>query len=110
MKIYFVRTGGFGGLRLQTTVDTDALPPAHASEILELMRTAGVLDSQPAAPRGQTLPDQFEYHLSVESHTWGIRDLVLVESDITEDMKPLLDHLTDLALRKSGPPAANGPG
>ena len=110
MKIRFVRTGGFAGLRLQTTVDTDALPPARASEILQLMRSAGVLDSQPAAPRRQGLPDQFEYHLSVESHTWGTRDLVLAESDVTEDMKPLLDHLTDLALHKVDPPAADGSG
>ncbi len=73
MQIYFERHGGFAGMRVQTTLDTEDLPPQKADPLKEMIYGSNFFDlpqSLNAAPSG---PDMFHYRLTVtdgeRSHT-----------------------------------------
>ena len=95
MKIRFVRSGGFAGLRLTLDLDTAELPASDAARLTELVEVArGTLTNAPHSRRGA---DQFEYELTIELHQWGHETLVLRDQDVPEPVRPLIDQLTALA-------------
>jgi hypothetical protein len=103
MKLDFVRSGGFAGLRLALAIDTDSLPAEAASRILQLVEAAGFFELDQGAVDRSAAPDRFEYRLTIESAIWGKHAIVLAESAVPDEARPLLDHLTSLALRRSRP-------
>ena len=62
MKVTFTRTGGFGGIKLATTVDAAALPLQERERLLGLI---GQLKSEHI----ETKPDQFHYSLTINDGT-----------------------------------------
>ncbi|MBF8284669.1 MAG: hypothetical protein HW378_3584 [Anaerolineales bacterium] len=44
MRIEFVRTGGFAGMRMATTVNTETLPPDEARVLRESVDAARFVD------------------------------------------------------------------
>jgi len=101
MKIDFVRSGGFAGLRLAVAVDTDMLPAEDASRILQLVEAAGFFDQKPGPDQFSEI-DRFEYRLRIESQALGTRAATLSESAVPDQLRPLLDFLTGLALKRGG--------
>jgi len=97
VKIDFVRSGGFAGLRLALSVDTESLPTEDASRIAQLVEAAGFFELEQTTLEKSGAPDRFEYRLTIESQIWGRHAVVLPESAVPEEMRPLLDHLTALA-------------
>lgn len=73
MQIEFERTGGFGGLRLAITVDTETLAPEAANELARLIAAAGFYELPAQLATSLARADQFQYRLSVSdgarSHT-----------------------------------------
>lgn len=110
MKIDFVRSGGFSGLRLALKVDTRGLPEVEANHMIQLVRDAGFFDLEPVSEAGSPQPDRFHYRLEIESRTWGHHAVILAEPGVPERMRPLLDHLTGLAMHPAGTekPAGSG--
>lgn len=98
MRISFERSGGFAGMTLRRTVDTDELPPDEAERVRGLVEGADffALPAAGAAGRGA---DRFQYVVEVE-HA-GRRHAVQVGEDAPPGLQPLLDYLTRLA-RKPG--------
>lgn len=99
MKISFVRTGGFAGIRLATTVDIAALPPDEAKQLRTLVNSAGFF-TLPASIRAKTSGvDRFQYTLTVETpdrqHT-----VTLDESAVPPELRPLLNWLMTAAKTK----------
>ena len=98
MRIQFERTGGFAGIRLACTVDTETLSPEEARQVSKWVEAAKLFDlpEQPADAR-QTV-DQFHYKLVVElqGRQQSIRT---TETDAPEDLQPLLEWLTEKARR-----------
>jgi hypothetical protein len=97
MLINFTRTGGFAGLRLTRTVDTDTLPPEQAAEISKLITQSAFFQLPekllPATPR----PDRFEYELSVEAEKQN-HSIVVSDAACPDSLRPLLNYLTTLAM------------
>jgi hypothetical protein len=95
MRIEFQRSGGFAGLRLATTVDTDKLPADEADELKRLVDAADFFHL-PATLKATRGADQFTYRLTVEAgdrqHT-----LEVSESAAPESLRPLLQRLAALA-------------
>lgn len=96
MRIHFERSGGFAGMRLTTTVDTNSLAPEEAGALEEQLHKARFFDlpsSLNASPRGA---DQFCYRVTVEEgerqHT-----VELSEAAAPEPLRHLLRQLTTLA-------------
>jgi len=102
MKIDFVRSGGFAGLRIAVTVDTQQMPGEDADRIRQMVAAAHFFEFEPDSAQSIAMPDRFEYRLTIESPQWGRRALVLTEQAVPDDMRPLIDHLTALAMRRAG--------
>jgi hypothetical protein len=110
MKIDFVRSGGVAGVRLALTLDTESLPVDEAFHIAKLVEGAGFFELVQGFSGAAPAPDRFEYRLTIESQIWGRNAVVLAESAVPVEMRPLLDHLTALAMRGARLDNADGPG
>jgi hypothetical protein len=103
MKIDFLRTGGFAGLRLALELDTSAMDPKDASEIGGLLQEAGFYrlpDHLASTTQGR---DRYKYRLRVYSSASKYRQVVVDEDSVPDELLPLLTRLTALALKQSPP-------
>ncbi len=97
MRVDFIRTGGFGGIRLTTSVETTQLPPDQAVTIHKLLDDSGFfsLPENIAPPR--PMPDSFQYRITAASaeqtHTVTASD-----PGIPDSLRPLIDYLTKMAM------------
>jgi len=99
MKISFVRTGGFAGLRLATTVDSATLSPEEAAQLQTLVDNAKFF-ALPAKVKGKTSgADRFQYTITIETpdqqHT-----VTVEESGASPELLQLLGWLTTAAKTK----------
>lgn len=96
MQIQFERSGGFGGLRLATTVETSTLPEEEAQAVEQELQAANFFDLPAQIP--STGADQFQYLLTVRAgdseHTVEVG-----ESALPEELRPLVQRLSRLARR-----------
>jgi len=97
MKIDFVRSGGFAGIRLAGSFDTQQLLPEQSSILDKLITDSGFFslpeDIQQTAPG----PDRFEFQISIstgqQSHSIRVNDAVMPDR-----LRPLVEYLTTLAM------------
>ena len=96
MRITFIRSGGFAGVRLRTTVNEEELSAEAAAQLRQLVDGADCcrLPGKIAADRKQ--PDRFQYELLLED---GERqNSILVDEEAAPPaLQPLLEWLTDVA-------------
>jgi hypothetical protein len=97
MHIEFVRTGGISGMRLARSFDTQKLLPDQASALTRLIDEVGFFKLPEQIKQSSSGVDRYQYQISVSSaqqaHTINID-----EAAITEQLHPLIDLLTSLAL------------
>lgn len=102
MRIYFERSGGFAGMRVSTTIDTESLGSEETHELQQLTDAAKFF-ALPAmitttSPAGV---DQFQYKVTIETedrqHTVETGD-----ASAPDTLLPLLQKLTRLARAKRG--------
>ena len=96
MRIYFERSGGFTGIVLSTTVDTDSLTSEEATFFQSKIEQAGFFDLPESlnAPGGGV--DRFQYRLSVETEEQK-HTVEFGEAAVPEQLRPLLERLSTLA-------------
>ncbi|MBE0696800.1 MAG: hypothetical protein IH586_07745 [Anaerolineaceae bacterium] len=91
-RIYFERTGGFAGLRLSTSVDTQSLDELEASRLEQEIEQANFfhLPARLQTPSGGA--DRFEYQIALEQ---GIRKhtVIVGEASLPDALRPLVEHL-----------------
>jgi hypothetical protein len=96
MRIDLVRTGGFAGMRVATTVNTETLPPDEAHALRESVDAARFFDLPSVAASPAPGADRFHYKITVELE--GRRHTVeLGEAAAPEALQALLERLTALA-------------
>ena len=106
MRIRFVQSGGFAGLRRVATLDTGALPPKQARELEALVDRSGFFE----LPEKLRAPgaDRFQYTVTVESadrqHTVQVTD-----GAVPPELQALLDTLRDAAQPEPLKPATGTP-
>jgi emfourin len=97
MRIDFTRTGGFAGMRLTISVDTQELAPDQASNLTKLVSDAAFFDLperiMPEAPG----PDRFEYMLTI-AESKKTHSVLVHDAAAPESLRPLLNYLTTLAM------------
>jgi hypothetical protein len=101
MHIEMERTGGFAGLSLITTVDTETLPEDEAVVLHDAVAAASFYELP--AQIASTAPgaDRFHYRLTVEDR--GRRHTVRAgESALPATLRPLIDALSAIARRDRG--------
>jgi len=102
IRVALVRTGGFAGLELRTTLDTAHLPEAEARELAGLVQRVDFESLGPggsAEDTGPGWPDAFHYRLSVRrgGRRW---DGLFGEQQVPPELRPLLTKL--VARARSG--------
>jgi hypothetical protein len=105
MRIAFLRTGGFAGLRLALELDTESMDARDASEITELVQAAGFYKLPARLPSTAQARDRFQYRLRVSTSTRHEHEVVVDEDSIPGELMPLVIRLTVLALQ-GGPEEA----
>jgi hypothetical protein len=96
MKIDFMRSGGFAGMRLATLIDTDTLPSTEADRLRRLIEEAGFFDLPTPLKSNTPGGDRFQYRIKVEEE--GKRKEVFAdEAAVPENLRPLIDYLADWA-------------
>lgn len=100
MRIYFERTGGFTGLALATTVESDTLSQQDEQRLRQLIDEAGFFDLPAVLHDTAAAVDQFGYKVTVEiagrSHT-----VEATEGAIPPPLRPLLEWLARAARRRT---------
>ena len=97
MYIEYVRSGGFAGIRLKGSFDTEKLPPEQATTLGNLIEGAGFFRLSDQIKATSPGPDQFEYRVTISSAE-QTHSVVVDESVIPASLRPLLDYLTTLVI------------
>lgn len=96
-RMELTRSGGFGGLRLHSSVDVDALPLEQTAALTDLVDRVDLaaLEQQPVQ---QAWPDEYRYELTVIR---GDRrhHLVVGDRSAPPELRALLARLVELAGR-----------
>ncbi len=93
MRVTLERTGGFAGVRLSASVDTDKLPSADAQRLRQLVANAHFFSLPETISTPVQQPDRFQYKVTVldggRAHTVTAGEVALPAS-----LRPLTDFLT----------------
>jgi hypothetical protein len=96
MKIEFERSGGFAGMRIQATVDTETLSAEAADELRAAVEAADFFNLPRKITARDEGADRFQYRLTVDA---GQQKHTVETSDAgaPDALQPLLRRLTVLA-------------
>jgi hypothetical protein len=102
--IELVRSGGFAGLSLRSSVDTSADPTVDAEADWFAEQLAALdLPALAAAPAGEPQPDRYRYALTVQDDDGVGHDLEFGETAVPPELHRLVDALVARA-RAAGHP------
>ena len=96
MRIDFVRSGGFAGILLSARIDLEKLSPDESATLERLINEANFFDLPEQIKPASPMPDRFEYQVTVSS-AQRTHTVMVSESLVTDQLRPLLEYLTDLA-------------
>lgn len=96
MRFHFVRTGGFAGLRLAATIDTEALPDEECELLMDELDNANFFELPPVLGNPSGGADRFQYEVTVEGADNSHR-IEAGEAAVPEKLQPLIQHLERLA-------------
>jgi emfourin len=96
MRIDFERTGGFAGMRLATTIDSDALSAEEAEKVREMIDAADFFNLPAVSPGPTKGADRFQYRLTVEAEG-GRHTIQFTDATIPPRLRPLLQWVTNAA-------------
>jgi hypothetical protein len=102
MRIHFVRTGGFTGMRLASTIDSDALPEEEVQELREELDNAHFFELPSQLSGGPGGADRFQYEITVEDGR-KTHKIEAGEAALPESAQPLVQHLERLARTRRKP-------
>ncbi|MGV0023363.1 protealysin inhibitor emfourin [Phormidesmis priestleyi] len=93
MKIFFERSGGFAGLIMTTSIDTETLSSTEANQVCQMVEAADFFNL-PATIASPSQPDRFHYQITVEE---GDRQHTIQfgESAMPDRLPPLVDWLLE---------------
>jgi hypothetical protein len=107
VKIRFVRSGGFAGLKLAIDLDTAGMSREEAAEIEALVHQSEFFDLPARSVSESRGSDRFEYRIRVASASRRAYAVVIPEQAVPDRLQPLLGRLTAMALhRVRGTPEA----
>jgi len=99
MRVFFERSGGFAGRKLQGSLDSSLLPLSKARRLKELLRKSGFFELPATLGSGEPDADRFSYRVTVETDD-GRHTVEASDAAIPGQMRPLLDFLTRSILDK----------
>jgi hypothetical protein len=98
MRVTLERTGGFAGVRLTTTADTDKLPSDDAEQLRQLVAGSRFFELPERIAPQRAQPDRFQYRVTVEDDS-QVHTVTVSETALPPGMRPLTDFLSRQARR-----------
>lgn len=104
MRIHFEKSGGFTGMPVAATIDTNEMPPDEAARLLKELESSGLLEHDPDTLESSAppTPDMITYELTLQVGSYAHR-YCLTEADAPDSLQPLFRHLTVMARRYPAP-------
>ncbi|MBP1595135.1 MAG: hypothetical protein H6Q05_512 [Acidobacteria bacterium] len=99
MRVLFERTGGFAGIKLSASFDSESLPPRQARRLEKLLEDCRFFRLPVRLEEAAPSPDRFLYKLTVESRNC-VHTVHAGEGAVPAEMRPLLEWLTAAARRR----------
>src|SRR5262249_37778843 len=100
MRVSCKKTGGIAGLKVSAEVDSEQLPAAQAQEMKDLVDRAHLFD-QPSKPGGKSMPDQYQYEITVEDQG-KTHSFVTNDAAASDELLELVDWLIGAARKQKG--------
>jgi hypothetical protein len=99
-RITFERTGGFAGMHNVVNINPDDLPEEQARALSELLDELDFDKLPKQAMNNPSLPDQFTYHITVETKD-GEHSVVTGDASAPEEMQELIQMLNRIARKQA---------
>ena len=96
MHIQFERTGGFAGMRMTATMDTQTMPAEEAKKLLTMVEAANFFRLPSTIRPSSPGADSFQYKVNIE-HQGQEHTVETGEIGISTDLRALLRYLTVLS-------------
>jgi hypothetical protein len=104
VRIEFERSGGFAGIRLQASLDTQELDSEEASSVEGMIEAVNFFELPERLQTNSGGADRFQYKLTVAAD-WVTHSVVMGEADVPKVITPLIDRLNALARsQRNSPP------
>jgi hypothetical protein len=98
MRVSLKKSGGIAGLKVSAEVDSRQLSAAQEREMKDLVERANLFD-QPPKPGGRSMPDQFQYEISVEDQGRA-HSFVTNDAAASDELLDLVDWLVAAARKQ----------
>ena len=99
-RITFERSGGFAGMHYVVNIKPQDLPKEQAEALVELLDELDFDELPQQAMNNPALPDQFTYHITVETKQ-GQRSVVTGDASAPEEMQKLIQMLNRIARQQA---------
>ena len=107
MKIRLTRTGGVAGMRLSAQLSTEAMAPEEANHLRRLISDGDLFRWPERLKSSRPQPDRFQFCLVLEEGARSKR-LLMDESAVPPEVRPLLDYLLAAAMKAGSCPRRRG--
>ncbi|MBZ5551090.1 MAG: hypothetical protein LAO21_00105 [Acidobacteriia bacterium] len=99
MRIRLQRSGGFAGIKLSSSVDTEELGADQAGRITKMVEGAAFFELPDTLKSARPMPDRFVYRIQVEEGG-RVKEVEVDEASLPDQLKPLVQHLVEAARKK----------
>jgi hypothetical protein len=99
-RITFERSGGFAGMHSVVNINPHELSEEQAEALLELLDKLDFDELPEQAMNNPALPDQFTYHITVETKQ-GQRTMVTGDASAPEEIQKLIQVLNRIARQQA---------
>jgi hypothetical protein len=99
MKIHFERTGGFAGMKLKASLNSESLPARSMQHLRRLLEESRFFELPLRLESHEIRPDRLQYRVTVENNNC-VHTVQTSEDAIPQEMRPLLEWLTAAARRQ----------
>jgi hypothetical protein len=96
LRITFERSGGFAGITISTTVNTDDLSISEADELRRLIEEADFFNQPAVIAPHEPHPDRFQYEVTVQDDG-RLHTIMVSEEVMPENLRPLIRWLSEAA-------------
>ena len=94
MKVKFLQSGGYAGLRMGCNLDTDSLPAEEAATLESLVEQSGIFQAQSGSKLSGR--DLLNYTIAIETNE-GDRQVSFDDLSKPDGVMPLLKYLQSRA-------------
>jgi hypothetical protein len=99
MRIRLERSGGFAGVKLSSSVDTEKLSPDDARQLRKIVEGATFFELPNVIKSSRPIPDRFLYRIQIEEGG-RTKEVEVDEASLPNQLKPLVERLLEAARRK----------